>query len=555
MTTPTSRPAGLSRRSFLRSAVGVAAMSAIGVPTLAACSSGGAAGGTARASSLTLPTYVAFAGPKPDLPGTADGVPPGYRVYPKDLVTTVEKPPLSGGKVSVMTNIFDPLPPSKDKNSAWQEVERKLGGSLDLTIVPASDWETKFQTVLAANELPDLTLLADPAAVNNLPAFLAAKCADLTPYLSGDKVKEYPNLANVPAIVWQACVVDDKLYGLPIPRSITGGSGFYNQRHLDEAGVGYPTSAEEFLAACKALTKPQQGRWAIVNSKGNTFFTMIQHMFGVPNGWRSDGGKLVRSFETEQYKAALEFAVQLVKAGVVVPGSDGIDSQARKNAFKAGKGAFVYDGFPAYPDYVKDMHRLDAKNDPRAFVPIAPAGGKAVTWSDNILFAYTLMKKADEARVKELLGVANFFAAPFGSTENLLLSYGVEGVDFTRDANGNPKQNAKGEAELTVPWKYIAGPPQTLFNADDPTYVDKAHADLGKLIALVVEDPTANLISPTDDKSGGDLGQALTDVRNDVIAGRKPMTAFDAAVKKWAKDGGDKIRGEFEQALGGASPR
>lgn len=40
-----------------------------------------------------------------------------------------------------------------------------------------------------------------------------------------------------------------------------------------------------------------------------------------------------------------------------------------------------------------------------------------------------------------------------------------------------------------------------------------------------------------------------------MIAGRKPISAFDAAVKKWAKDGGDKIRGEYEQALGGASPR
>ncbi len=72
---------------------------------------------------------------------------------------------------------------------------------------------------------------------------------------------------------------------------------------------------------------------------------------------------------------------------------------------------------------------------------------------------------------------------------------------------------------------------------------------------MVVKDPTASLISPTNDKSGGDIGQALTDVRNDVIAGRKPISAFDTALKKWAKDGGDKIRGEFETALGGASPR
>ncbi|HEY9334548.1 MAG TPA: hypothetical protein VIQ79_09005, partial [Kribbella sp.] len=95
-----------------------------------------------------------------------------------------------------------------------------------------------------------------------------------------------------------------------------------------------------------------------------------------------------------------------------------------------------------------------------------------------------------------------------------------------------------------------------LYNAQFPTYVERAHEDLTKLIGIVVKDPTASLISPTSDKSGGDIGQALTDVRNDVIAGRKPISAFEAAVQKWAKDGGDKIRGEFESALsGGASPR
>jgi putative aldouronate transport system substrate-binding protein len=165
------------------------------------------------------------------------------------------------------------------------------------------------------------------------------------------------------------------------------------------------------------------------------------------------------------------------------------------------------------------------------------------------------MKKSGDARAKELLNVANFFAAPFGSTENLLLSYGVEGVDFTRDAQGNPELTSKGEAELTVPWKYITAPPQALYNAQYPTYVDRAHEDLTKLIGMVVKDPTASLISPTNDKSGSDIGQALSDVRNDVIAGRKPISAFDAALAKWKKDGGDKIRGEFESALGGASPR
>jgi putative aldouronate transport system substrate-binding protein len=553
---PSYRPTDLSRRGFLRTAIGAAALTATGVPTLAACSSGGNSGSSGgRAGSVKLPAYAPFKGPRPDLPGTADGIPPGYLTYPKDLVTTVSEAPLKGGKITVLANIFTPLPPGRDKNAAWQAVESKLGGTVDLTMVPASDWSTKFQTLLAAGQLPDLMLLADPTLVDNLPAFLAAKCADLTPHLSGDAVKDYPNLANMPEAVWQGCVVGDKIYGLPIPRSLTAGAGFYNQKHFADAGVAYPTTAEEFLAAAKALTRPQQGRWAIVNHMSNGYFNAVQMMFGVPLQWRLEGGKLVRNYETPEYKAALEFMVQLTKAGVFVPGSEGFDGQARKNAFKAGKGALVSDGFSAYPDYWTAMRRLDAANEPMPFIPMGPVGRKAVTWYDNAVFAYTVVRKTDEARVKELLKVANFFAAPFGSTENLLLKFGVEGTDYTRDGKGNPVATTRGEAELTVPWRYITEAPVALYDASSPDFVQRSYESISKLLPMGVKNPTIGLISPTNDKKGNDLNQAVTDLRNDVIAGRKPISAFDDAVKKWARDGGDKIRGEYEQALGGASPR
>ena len=38
--------------------------------------------------------------------------------------------------------------------------------------------------------------------VEGLPQFLKAVAADLTPYLSGDAVRDYPNLANLPTSTW-----------------------------------------------------------------------------------------------------------------------------------------------------------------------------------------------------------------------------------------------------------------------------------------------------------------------------------------------------------------
>ena len=50
----------------------------------------------------------------------------------------------------------------------------------------------------------------------------------------------------------------------------------------------------------------------------------------------------------------------------------------------------------------------------------------------------TAMKKAPDDRVQELLRMLNWLAAPFGSQEDRLLSFGVPDVDYTLDAKGNP---------------------------------------------------------------------------------------------------------------------
>ena len=55
----------------------------------------------------------------------------------------------------------------------------------------------------------------------------------------------------------------------------------------------------------------------------------------------------------------------------------------------------------------------------------------------------------------------NYLAAPIGTTEALLLQYGIEGPDFTRDANGNPVPTQQGLVDTIVPWKNISGPPDS----------------------------------------------------------------------------------------------
>ena len=109
-----------------------------------------------------------------------------------------------------------PVPPLTE-NASWQAVNKAVNAKLNVTIIPFGDFNAKWATVQAGNDLPDLMCTITRPDVPIVPAFLNAKCQDLTPYLAGDAVKDYPNLAALPSRSWKSTLINGKIYGVPIP--------------------------------------------------------------------------------------------------------------------------------------------------------------------------------------------------------------------------------------------------------------------------------------------------------------------------------------------------
>ena len=110
-----------------------------------------------------------------------------------------------------------------EQNAAWQAVNNSINATLKMDQVTAADYPAKVNVVVAGNDLPDFvynpTTTQPSGVISGLPQFVKAKCADLTPYLSGDAIKDYPNLANLPTYAWRTAVVANAIYGLPVARS------------------------------------------------------------------------------------------------------------------------------------------------------------------------------------------------------------------------------------------------------------------------------------------------------------------------------------------------
>lgn len=574
---------GVSRRVFLRSSGGVLVGAALTPALLAACaptapqtssaSSSTANSAAARASSAAAayPSYTPLADkPTPDLPSTGPGIDDGFVNYPANPVKVMPaEAPGRGSTLNYFGYGYYTPPTPVDQNKAWQETNRQLGATVVPSVAPAQDYPAKLGTLMAGNDLPDIFYLLDGlGAAPNIPKFLQTLCADLTPYLGGDNIKQYSNLANIPAYAWKSAgsVVDGHLYSIPIPTSLTGIYTLFRNSDIWDAEIGkdyVPKDADDFKRILQALNKPQENRWAIAafatKSGGDPSFALpaFASIFGAPNGWALDAsGKLTRDRETEEYKAAVAFARDLVAAGLYHPNQPNYNQNSGRADF-IGKKFVVTQSSPGAP-WADIWYRGLQQNPPMHSRPIglfaAQAGGKLQHYQHQGFIGANAFKKASADRIQELLRICNWLAAPFGSQEHMLLNYGLPDVDYTLDAHGNPVPTDRGvQDSVYVGWSYIARPPVVLYNAGIPDYARIQQGVQQDLISHGVSDPTIGNYSETAFAKGKSADQAFVDGVNDIIAGRRQMTDYDGLVKDWVTSAGEQVRKEYMESIASAA--
>lgn len=558
----------LDRRAFV-TRTGLVAAGVVGASLLDACSPSApstpakpAAGATTTAAKL--PTYVAFQGPKPDLAGNEQGLDPAYFKFPKDLVQTVTTPPGDGSTISAITYLTLAPPPPMEQNAAWQAVNKAINATLQMDQVTVADYPAKVNTIIAGNDLPDFiynpTTVVPWGVIAGLPSFLKAKCQDLTPFLSGDAIKDYPNLAHYNNYTWRSGVVDGKIYAIPIQRPPVGPTMMYRADLLEKAGIQMdktPKNADDFKRILQAVTRPQENQWGI-SANSTTFFdlkpnNMMGAMFRVPNNWRMDAsGKLIKDVETDEFKAAVGFARDLWQMGVWNPNTPTITGNYNPD-FEAGRFVFA----PGVWGQFVQLWDMEAAQLPNARIypmaPFAADGGKPYYHAGSGQFGVTYIKQQATDRVKMLLRVANYFAAPFGSTEWLRNYYGVQDVDYTFSAEGAPVMTDQGRSELTAVWRYVSSPAYALFSPNrSQEFAQVCYAAEQAMIAAMDEDPTLGLYSATAAAQGQLAQDTLMSGISDVVQGRRPIGDVDSVVSEWRSKVGDKIRGEFQDAVAAA---
>lgn len=537
----------LSRRALL-AGTGGAALLAGGV-SLTGCSKSGTAqtNTAAKNEAVKLPTYKAYTDIKPDLPGTEQGVDPAFRRFPSDNPRAVpEKPGTGKESLTAMANIYYAVPPSPPKNTYWAGLNERLGVDLKLQMVGNADYTQKFATTIAGSELPDALQMQ---TVANFPSLLDKRFTPLDEFLAGDAVNEYPNLANIPTRTWKSAIFNGKIYGIPIPRGAIGSYNFIRQDIFEAKGLSLePKGFDEFFETMKALTDPKKRRWAC--SLINQPLNFLGRMNGEPNGWRNEGGKLTNRYETDEYKQSVTDMIKIWKAGVIHP--DAFDTaQPFKQLFNAGTCAMnLGDGYPGWTQYI-----LDNASNPDFKLGLMPTynreGSELAHWAyGSGVYSITSLKKQDNKdKIKLILRVLNWLAAPFGTEEYLYRLYGQEGVDHTKTKDGDPVLTKVGTANTVIPIRYMADAPYTIYQPGRPQDADTQHKYQSLEIPTGIANPTVGLFSNTAATKNATIDKNFTDGINQIIQGRKPISELDSLLSAWRSGGGDAMRKEYQDQL------
>lgn len=533
--------APLSRRQFVQASLGTAAL---GSGLLAGCgnqaSSGNATnnGGNSGSNAVPAPTYRPLVnGPKADIAGDAD-IPDTFFSYPSDAVQSVSDKAGDGKPVTILTQTFAPVTAQPPQNTAWQNLNNKIGSDLKIQQIPAGEYVTKFATTLAGQQLPDMFFIAE---VSDMPQMVQATCLDLSDHLSGDAILKYPNLAAIPADCWEAGRFGGHLYGLPSPRGAMSSGILYKRDDMfKKKGIDAKWSSyQEFFDLAKEVNDPRGGVWASTIVPGQ----YIKNMLGIPNFWRFDGNTMQSWWTAPEMEQALEAQRSWAAAKLMNP--DAFSSPNTKVWFSTGKAYFNPDSFSAWSQYwVGASAGFDFGG---CEVPAFDGSGDGHMWMSFPSFGRAAINKNAGARVETLLKVANYLAAPFGTQEYLDVKYGKQGADYTLNGS-NPESTRAGGANSQLGVKYIVDANAVNYLPGHQESAKKLDALIRSLVPNAYRDDAVYLYSKESEKNFSQASDRFTALESDIVQGRKKVSEWKPAADMWWKDHGQKMADQLTQA-------
>ncbi|WP_418275784.1 extracellular solute-binding protein [Isoptericola jiangsuensis] len=467
--------------------------------------------------------------------------------------------------LTVMSPYFSAVPP-EDDDAVGAALADLVGMPLDVQWVPNAEYGERTNVVLAGDNIPDVMVVQgkDQSFVSTAEA---GGFWDLTEYLASG---EYPHLVPETPEVQEAASVNGKVYGIYRARDVIRTCVIIRKDWLANLGLDVPETTDDLMEIAKAFTEDDPDG----NGEDDTYglivpqwpggigssspYDTLEVWHGAGNVWKDDGGELVPTFTTPEWKEAVEYERELVDGGYINSDYATMDPATWNEPFLNGKGGIIIDvqsrasqlaGLfkdedpDTYDEKVELVGQLEGPHGTYA-LPTAGYSGFLAIPKTNV---------RTEEQLEQVLKVLDTLNTKEGQD---LITNGIEGETYTVEDGYAvvPPEQAEYQEQVAGSWAQLGmNVPGTLNYLPEPeTEYDQELAQ--ERLDLQAEDlqnavfnPAAPLISETYMSQGAQLDLIVADARVQYLAGQIDEAGLDAAIQRWRETGGDQVTTEINE--------
>lgn len=492
--------------------------------------------------------------------GTSEGEASG-KLTDKDVTFTI----------ALSENALQPLNPN---SPAIQEIYKQTGIKLEVMIIPGSDYATKMNTLLTGRKLPDFFFLwGQPMDIYESGALLPLRelIEKHAPVIQND-FNTIPNLNRT--------MIMDDIYTLPMIRRDEnyekGTLPIIRMDLLEEQNLEIPKTWDELYTVLAKLRDAYpssipygaRGDNRVLVDTLSPLRSMGAHYDMYPD---SDGVWKLGRIQNE-YKTALEFYNKLYKDKILDNEFLLVDTATWLEGLSSGKYLFFYDN-PVFIDQVtgplKNI-KADARFEPLPILENWEGERANYAQPDHYFNQWGISRDVKDPEL-----AIKFWNWLYSEAGMRVMNYGVEGVHYELDANGNPQWKQE------ILDKYL--------NVENSFYTQQADIGIGNLsfmsaswlssasdvfrapaedsisslyIHNMYKDDPAIIKVPVEPPYTAQEGERLKEIRQNIndyskvelnkfLSGQRPLSEFEAFAQDIRAKGGD----EMEQIVNEAEQR
>ncbi len=465
-----------------------------------------------------------------------------------------------GDPINIMTKAFNAESANSD-SPVMQELENYVGSPLDISWIPATNYNEKVTATMGSGEYPHVMLVGTRTS-RVIQATRNGAFWDIT-----DKLKDaskFPNLAQTNPMVNHNISIDGRVYGLYRARTLGRAGVSIRKDWLDNLGLAIPQTIDDFYNVLKAFTEQDPDG----NGINDTYGMIVTHYLdgplrniavwmGAPNNYGIDeNGNIAPDFMFDEYLDALKFMKKCYDEGLINADMAVYPSDKWNEQFLTGQAGVIID--------VADRARRISQNiqylDPDAIVDVFGY----VTKDSNSLprtlptqgyDGYYVFPKSTIATEEDLDYILGVMDKMCDQTALNLMNYGIEGRNYELDSDGyvvksedynfvkeyaDLNQLATGIVPAERKLRYTSDIAEDIAEKVDHVYKDNEN--------YAVFDPTAPYISVMYANKGPQLDAIMDEADTKFIVGQINEDEWKAQRQRWLDVGGQQVIEEYTEA-------